>query len=197
MVFLLAGCTGGEEGLSSEEAQTEAENFVNEHLLGQGQENAQVGDVSEEKGMFKMDVQVGSENIESYMTKDGSTFFPQAIDMENPESQMSSEGQGSSQGQQEMDPAAQAESMVTQGKGLLEQYGSEVTEEEKQNMEGAIDELETLTEEDDAGEEELSEAMQEVQEATQPMIDQAMQEQQQQQPSEGDGEVQVQPSPQQ
>jgi molecular chaperone DnaK (HSP70) len=174
LMLVLAGCGGQDkEALSSEEAKTKAEDFVNEYLIGDGQATATVADISETDGLYQLKVQVNEQTIDAYMTKDGQTFFPQGIDMENAPQQ-----QGNAQQQQQMSPSQQAESMVSQGKGLLEQFGSSITEEERNTLKTKIDELEELNNAEDTGQEELQSKMQEVREATQPMIEAVQQQQQ-------------------
>src|SRR6056297_1732371 len=96
LVFVLSGCSlAGQEGekdvvknaLSLDSAKAEAEEFINSNLIdpSSGSE-AKVTKVEEKDGLYKMSVQVGSQSIDSYMTKDGKTFFPQALDMEEQES---------------------------------------------------------------------------------------------------------------
>lgn len=179
-VFSGNGLIGGGV-LSKEDAKTEAQDFVNQYLMGESQEEAQVSDFSEEEGLYKMSFDVAGQSIDSYMTKDGKTFFPQAIDMENPGGDVSSEGDASAPQQQQMSPAEQAESMVSQGRGLLDQYGDSISEEDKQELEGKINELEELSGSEDPGDEELQSKMQEVQEASQPLIEKVTEEQQGQQ----------------
>lgn len=142
-----------------------------------------------------MNIDLQGQSIESYMTKDGKTFFPQAIDMEDPESQLSPEGDAASQqqSQQQMSPSEQADAMVSQGKGLLDQHGDSITDEEKQDLEEEIDALEELTGSEEPSDEELENKMQDVQEASQPLIEKVMEEQQQQQGGEQGGEAEVVP----
>ncbi|MFW5888475.1 MAG: hypothetical protein ACOCVY_02045 [Patescibacteria group bacterium] len=191
LIFLLAGCSGGGEGntISSEEAGQKGEKFVNENFMEDGQGSATVADVSEKKGLYQMDIQVQGQTIEAYMTKDGKTFFPQAVDMDNPPQQDASQ-QGQQQQaspQQEMSPSEQAESMISQGEGLLDQFGDSISDEEKSDLEGAIDDLEELNDSEDAGDQELQEQMQEVQKATEPMIEAVQEQQQQQGQQQGQG----------
>lgn len=68
--------------LSSEEASTKSESFINDFLMPSGSK-ATISEVSEEYGLYKMMIDIGSESpVESYVTKDGRLFFPQAIDMD-------------------------------------------------------------------------------------------------------------------
>jgi glutaredoxin len=53
--------------------------FINENLLRQ--ETAQFIGVKEENGLYKITLEIGGKEFESYVTKDGRLLFPQAIDM--------------------------------------------------------------------------------------------------------------------
>jgi len=68
--------------ISMDEAVTNTENFVNTYLMPSGSK-ADIVDVSEEYDLYKMKINIGSESpVESYVTKDGKLFFPQAINIE-------------------------------------------------------------------------------------------------------------------
>lgn len=95
VVFL---CTkDGNQGkkLSSEQAKVKAEEFVNSYLMPSGSK-ATISNTIEEYGLYKMTIDIGSESpVESYVTKDGRLFFPQAINMEETAAQMEAAGSGS------------------------------------------------------------------------------------------------------
>ncbi|PKM88648.1 hypothetical protein CVU83_01295 [Candidatus Falkowbacteria bacterium HGW-Falkowbacteria-2] len=79
-VFLFGPWSKG--NLSIEEASTKSESFINDFLMPSGSK-ATVSEVTEEYGLYKMIIDIGSESpVESYVTKDGRLFFPQAIDMD-------------------------------------------------------------------------------------------------------------------
>lgn len=66
-------------GFSSEEkVATETMDFINDELL-QGQTVAQLLTVEEKSGLYNLKLSLSGEEIDSYVTKDGSIFFPQAI----------------------------------------------------------------------------------------------------------------------
>jgi hypothetical protein len=68
--------------ISVDEAIAKTENFVNTYLMPSGSK-ATIIDVSEEYGLYKMNINIGSESpVESYVTKDGKLFFPQAINID-------------------------------------------------------------------------------------------------------------------
>jgi len=68
-----------------EEIKLITEDFINTNLL-QGENKAAVTDVALENGLYKMKVTInGEQEIDSYMTKDGKTFFPQALEIKKTE----------------------------------------------------------------------------------------------------------------
>jgi hypothetical protein len=82
----LSGCSSNlnaafQKKLSPEEAKVKAETYINENLMANGSK-ATIDKVVEENGLYKMSVNVGGgQIIESYMTKDGSKLFPQALEL--------------------------------------------------------------------------------------------------------------------
>ena len=58
-----------------------AEKFINENLMSPDTQ-AKIKEIIEENGLYKITVSVGSQNIVSYVTKDGKSLFPQAYDMD-------------------------------------------------------------------------------------------------------------------
>jgi hypothetical protein len=67
--------------IGQEEAKKVVAQLVNEAFL-QGQGTANITGVSEEFGMYKIDFSVGKQAVSAYLTKDGSKFFPQAMDVD-------------------------------------------------------------------------------------------------------------------
>lgn len=68
--------------ISVDEAIIKTENFINTYLMPSGSK-ANIIDTSEEYGLYKMNINIGSESpVESYVTKDGKLFFPQAIEID-------------------------------------------------------------------------------------------------------------------
>ena len=201
LVVVLSGCSmfgqGNKEGgetLTPEEAKTKAKKFVDENLIPNDQMEAKISDFSSKQGLYKMGIQVGQQSVDSYMTKDGQTFFPQAIDMNNPQ-QLQQQGTSTPQAQQQMSPSQRAESMISQSRGLLDQYGDSLTDEEKSDLEGKVKELEELNNAENTETEKLQGKMEEVQKATQPLIKKVMEQQQGQ--SATSSQTAPQPAPQQ
>jgi len=86
IALTLSGCSTNlnsvfQKKLSPEEAKLKAETYINANLMANGSK-ATIDKVVEENGLYKMSVNVGSgQIIESYMTKDGSKLFPQALEL--------------------------------------------------------------------------------------------------------------------
>ncbi len=90
IVLLIAGIYMSQKGgmalggsISPAQAKTKAETFVRDTLLG-GKTQFTISDVTEEAGLYKMSITLegGGEPIDSYMSKDGKTFFPQGMNIE-------------------------------------------------------------------------------------------------------------------
>jgi hypothetical protein len=70
------------EQMGPQEASAKAEVFINTYLMPSGSE-AKILETSEEYDLYKMKIDIGSEApVESYVTKDGSLFFPQALEID-------------------------------------------------------------------------------------------------------------------
>jgi len=68
--------------ISVDDAVVKTESFVNDYLMPSGSK-ATITDTSEEYDLYKMKIDIGSESpVESYVTKDGKLFFPQAIQID-------------------------------------------------------------------------------------------------------------------
>jgi len=76
-----------EDALSAEEAGQEMMNFINANLIQPGME-ATLDSITEEKGVYKMEITAGEQQIQSYVTKDGKVFFPQGMDIAEVEEQI-------------------------------------------------------------------------------------------------------------
>lgn len=66
--------------LSPEEAMAKAEEFINANLVQAGTK-VDIKEIVEEGGLYKIVVNVGGQDFDSYLTKDGTKFFPQVLDM--------------------------------------------------------------------------------------------------------------------
>lgn len=68
-------------------AEAKAVDFVKNTLVQPGTTVA-AKSISEEDGLYKIALTVGSQDITAYITKDGSTFFPQAMNIADTQKQM-------------------------------------------------------------------------------------------------------------
>ena len=66
--------------LSPEEAKAKAGEFINANLVQAGTE-VEIKDIVDEGGLYRIVVNVGGQDFDSYLTKDGTKFFPQVLDM--------------------------------------------------------------------------------------------------------------------
>ena len=66
--------------ISTDEAKAKAEEFVNKFLM-QGGSKATIKEITNEYGLYKLKIDITSDVVESYLTKDGRFFFPQALDI--------------------------------------------------------------------------------------------------------------------
>jgi len=89
LTLIFAGCSlknGGKVTvISPEEAIAKGQNFINENLMPEGSE-VTVLEATEENGLYKLKVKLpdsqGEEEVDSYMTLDGKTFFTQGLDID-------------------------------------------------------------------------------------------------------------------
>lgn len=85
--------------LSEEEAGQRIMNFINGNLMQPGME-ATLNSIEEQAGVYKMDISADGQSITSYVTKDGKTFFPQAMELEEVEKQIEAQKVAAQQEQQ-------------------------------------------------------------------------------------------------
>ena len=69
--------------LTPDQAKTKVLDYINNNLVKPGTK-VSVKDVVEASGLYKIDLDVSGQAIVAYMTKDGSQFFPSAMDMNAP-----------------------------------------------------------------------------------------------------------------
>ncbi len=169
---------GGNNVLSLEKAKDKAETFVNEKLVSASSTNAEIKNIAEEGNLYKMAMNLKDKVITVYMSKDGKTFFPQALDMENPQLGANSSRKQQARQASKASIPKQVGSMISQGKALLDQYGDVITNEERKNMETKINELEELNNTENPKTQELKAKMQEVQKASMPLIEKVQKQQQ-------------------
>jgi len=83
LALVVTGCskTPKVKNLTIEEAKAKALSFINDSLMQPGNK-AEVKEIVEEGGLYKLKVSANGQEIDSYLTKDGSKFFPQVMDVE-------------------------------------------------------------------------------------------------------------------
>ncbi|OGZ72745.1 MAG: hypothetical protein A3A98_02030 [Candidatus Staskawiczbacteria bacterium RIFCSPLOWO2_01_FULL_40_39] len=67
-------------GPSKEEIAQKSIDYLNANILQDGQ-TATLGEVKEESGIIKIQVKIGENTYDSYITKDGKYFFPEAFEL--------------------------------------------------------------------------------------------------------------------
>jgi hypothetical protein len=68
------------QGLSPQQAAEKAINYINENLLQKGT-TASLVNVTEEDGVYKFRLKIGSNEFDSYVTKDGKLLFTEGINL--------------------------------------------------------------------------------------------------------------------
>lgn len=76
MTFRGSNDSSGELGI--EEAKVTVEKFINSSLMTPGT-TASIVEIEEVYGLYKIQVDISTDVVESYVTKDGKVFFPQAF----------------------------------------------------------------------------------------------------------------------
>ena len=71
------------KGSSKDEVGTKVKDFINTQLLD-GSQRVDVTSVESKNGVYEVKVQLGTQSIDGYATKDGTLFFPQALPMDEP-----------------------------------------------------------------------------------------------------------------
>lgn len=67
--------------LTPDQAKVQAETFINKFLMQNGNK-ATVKDITTEYGLYKLKIDIVSSAVDSYLTKDGKLFFPQALNID-------------------------------------------------------------------------------------------------------------------
>lgn len=79
--FKEPGSKVGGKSLNQEQAQNVADSFINTYLMNPGT-RANIVSISDEYNLYKLNVDIGDDVVESYLSKDGKLFFPQAFNIE-------------------------------------------------------------------------------------------------------------------
>jgi len=69
------------KNLNESAAKEKAVAFVNSYLMADGSK-ASIVEITKEYGLYKLKVDITSNIVESYMTRDGKLFFPQALNID-------------------------------------------------------------------------------------------------------------------
>ena len=73
--------------ISLEEAKTKATDFINKNLVNEGNE-VTIKDVVKENSLYKLTVVMkNNQEVTSYISEDGKTFYPQSINISEVEAQ--------------------------------------------------------------------------------------------------------------
>ncbi len=84
LMLLVSACTMGGDAtktISLEEAKIKAAEFINDYLMGEGQE-VSIKEAVEENGLYKIVVNMADgQEIDSYLSKDGENFFPSGMNI--------------------------------------------------------------------------------------------------------------------
>lgn len=90
----LTPVTGTTSMITADAASQKALTFIKENMVREGTE-VNVNNISEEQGLYKMTIEVKSgsmsQEVETYISKDGRLFFPQAIDIDAIEQESTTE----------------------------------------------------------------------------------------------------------
>jgi len=96
--LVLTGCTLGKSGakaLKPDEAKTKSLEFIQKNLVSPGT-SVEVSEITLEGDLYKLKVNLKNgdqtQEVESYMSKDGTKFFPQVLDVEKIEKESATAG---------------------------------------------------------------------------------------------------------
>lgn len=100
------------EAIEMSEAKGIAEKFINDNLLQPGV-TATVGEVTLENGLYKVPLSLpDGNNIDSYISKDGQLFFPEALNIDEITEKLADNLENNNQNQMEL-----KKEIVTEGSG--------------------------------------------------------------------------------
>lgn len=71
----------GSKTLTQDQAKAKVTDFITKNLVQEGTK-VEVKSITEENGLYKLSLSVAGQDINSYMTKDGKIFFPEAMPMD-------------------------------------------------------------------------------------------------------------------
>jgi FKBP-type peptidyl-prolyl cis-trans isomerase FkpA len=100
--------------INSGEAKEIAESFINGNLL-QGGAVANIGEVSEENGLYKIALTLpDGVELDSYLSKDGQLFFPEGMDIEKIKKEIAESLENNANNQNQMELKKE---ILTEGSG--------------------------------------------------------------------------------
>ncbi|MFA5754069.1 MAG: hypothetical protein WC905_01755 [Patescibacteria group bacterium] len=94
------------KNLNQDQAKTRAEEFINDFLMTDGTK-ATITEISEQYGLYKLKVDIVSDVVESYLSRDGKLFFPQALNIDEVTGQTATGETGDTTGNNTATPAAE------------------------------------------------------------------------------------------
>ncbi|UCG95018.1 MAG: hypothetical protein JSV92_03145 [archaeon] len=100
VAVILSGCPSGNVtgAVTADAAAERVTTFIKENLVAEGTE-VTVNEINEENSLYRLSIEVTSggmsQEVESYITKDGVLFFPQAIDLNEVEELLEQQGEES------------------------------------------------------------------------------------------------------
>lgn len=69
--------------ITAKEAADKAVNYINENILGDQIVASLINVIEDkEKNLYKLNLKIGDQELESYITLDGKTLFPDAINLD-------------------------------------------------------------------------------------------------------------------
>ncbi|MDZ7611360.1 MAG: hypothetical protein U5L10_01220 [Candidatus Moranbacteria bacterium] len=80
------------QDLTPQQAEAKAKDFIEGNLVQEGTE-VKVKGVAEENNLYKITIDLQGQELTSYLTKDGSNFFPQAMNIEEIKAQKDAQAQ--------------------------------------------------------------------------------------------------------
>jgi len=85
--YLLFGASGNSSAaaITQEQASAKAASYINSVL--QGNVTAKILSINESSGLYNLQIDVGGQPYDSFMTKDGKMLFPSGINLEHPPQQ--------------------------------------------------------------------------------------------------------------
>lgn len=81
------------KNINENQAKVKAEQFINDFLM-QGGNKATVKEITKEYGLYKLKIDIVSDVVESYLSKDGKLFFPQALNIDEINAEKNSPAKG-------------------------------------------------------------------------------------------------------